>query len=81
MFLVSGSITEFQQSETNNLKPETRNLKRLNEMRFSIRAISHALLQIVFRETSSESLLLSEVVGIVQGREIGDSFFCFFPTI
>ena len=30
---------------------------------------------------AAESLLLGKVVGIVQGCEIGDSFFCFFPTI
>ena len=44
-------------------------------------AISHTLLQIVLLKTATESLLLGEVVGIVQGREIGDSFFGFFPTI
>jgi hypothetical protein len=32
-------------------------------------------------KTATESLLLGEVVGIVQGREIGDSFFGFFPAI
>ena len=35
-FLVSGSTLERQRSETNNLKPETRNLKRLNEIRFTL---------------------------------------------
>jgi hypothetical protein len=34
-FQVSGSTSEFQQSETNNMKLETRNLKRLNEIRFT----------------------------------------------
>ena len=43
MFQVSGSISEFSQSETNNLKLETRNskletrnLKRLNGIRFAV---------------------------------------------
>ena len=35
-FQVSSSTSEFQPSETNNLKRETCNLKRSNEIRFTV---------------------------------------------
>jgi hypothetical protein len=34
-FRVSGSTSKFQQSEKHNMKLETRNLKHLNEIRFT----------------------------------------------
>lgn len=38
-------------------------------------------LHIVLRKAASESLLLGKVIGVVQGGEIGDSFFCVFSAI
>ena len=38
-------------------------------------------LQIVFRETAAESLLLGKVVGVVQGGQICHSFFRFWSSI
>ncbi len=49
-----------------------------HEMRPSI---GRQCLHIILCDAASESLLLGKVVGIVQGREIGDSLFCLVARI
>jgi hypothetical protein len=39
------------------------------------------LLDVVLRETATESLLFGEVIGIVQGRQVRNPFFRFFATL
>jgi hypothetical protein len=53
----------------------------LSDARTLLADFFRILLDVVLRETATESLLFGEVIGIVQGRQVRNPFFRFFATL